>query len=57
MQLEIKLEGSMLEQFPEFMDVVRESVYGCGRAFKLVAADLDMSVSELSRVLRYVSTP
>lgn len=50
-QLTINLERSLLEQFPDWMDVVRASVYGCGRPFKLVAADLDMSVSELSRRL------
>lgn len=33
------------------MDVVRASIYDCGRPFKVIAADLDMSVSELSRRL------
>lgn len=51
MQLEIELEGAMLDEFPDFMDAVRASVYGCGRPFKAIAADLDMSVSELSRRL------
>lgn len=50
-QVEINFQPELLEQFPEFRDVVRASVYGCGRAFKAVAADLDMSVSELSRKL------
>lgn len=50
-QLQIDFEGGLTEQFPEFRDVVRASVYSCGRAFKAVAADLDMSVSELSRKL------
>lgn len=31
--------------------MVKASVYDCGRAFKAIAADLDMSVSELSRKL------
>jgi hypothetical protein len=50
-QLAIEFEAGLLEQFPEFRDVVRASVYSCGKAFKSVAADLDMSVSELSRKL------
>lgn len=50
-QLSLNLDPGILHQFPEFRDVVRASVYDCGRAFKAVAADLDMSVSELSRKL------
>lgn len=50
-QLTIDFQPGLLEQFPAFMDCVRASVYGCGRQFKAVAADLDMSVSELSRKL------
>lgn len=50
-QLSIPLDPGLTQQFPEFRDVVRASVYSCGRAFKAVAADLDMSVSELSRKL------
>lgn len=50
-QLNIDFTPGLLEQFPEFRDVVRASVYSCGRAFKAIAADLDMSVSELSRKL------
>lgn len=50
-QVELPLEQSLVDQFPEFRDAVRASVYSCGRAFKSVAADLDMSVSELSRKL------
>ena len=41
----------LLEQFPVWADVVRESVYGCGKPFKAVASDLDMTVSDLSRKL------
>ena len=47
----IDLDQSLTQQFPEFMDAVRASVYDCGRPFKAIAADLDMSVSELSRRL------
>lgn len=50
-QLQIDYQGGLTQQFPEFRDVVRASVYACGRPFKAVAADLDMSVSELSRKL------
>jgi hypothetical protein len=50
-QVEINFESGLTEQFPEFKDVVRASVYSCGRQFKAVAADLDMSSAELSRKL------
>lgn len=50
-QIQIDFKGGLLQQFPAWMDCVRASVYGCGRQFKSVAADLDMSVSELSRKL------
>lgn len=50
-QIEINFEAGLTEQFPAFRDVVKASVYSCGKAFKAVAADLDMSVSELSRKL------
>lgn len=55
-QLTIKLEQSLTQQFPNWMDVVRASVYDCGRPFKAIAADIDMSVSELSRRLSPVDT-
>ena len=50
-QMRIDFESGLTGQFPSFDDAVRASVYSCGRAFKAVAADLDMSVSELSRKL------
>lgn len=50
-QLELCFEGGLLDQFPQFKDCVRASVYGCGRSFKGVAADLDYSPSLLSRML------
>lgn len=50
-QLEITFEAGIRERHPEFGDCLKASVYGCGRAFKAVAADLDMSASELSRKL------
>ena len=50
-QLSIPLDRSLVQQFPEWRDVVRASVYSCGHPFKAVAAELDLSVSELSRML------
>lgn len=50
-QVEINFEAGLTEQFPDFRDVVKASVYGCGRPFKAIAADLDMTSSELSRKL------
>jgi hypothetical protein len=50
-QVEINFEAGLTEQFPAFRDVVKAAVYGCGRPFKAVAADLDMTSSELSRKL------
>lgn len=50
-QIELNYEGGLNEQFPDFNDCVRASVYSCGRPLKAIAADLDMSVSELSRKL------
>lgn len=50
-QLEIDFTPGLTEQFPKFLDCVKASVYGCGRQFQLVAADLDMSSSKLSRML------
>ncbi len=50
-QVEINFESGLTGQFPAFRDVVKAAVYGCGRQFKAVAADLDMTSSELSRKL------
>ena len=51
MQLSIDFSPDLQRQHATLMDAVRASVYGCGRPFKHIAADLDMSVSELSRKL------
>lgn len=51
LQVELRLDPGLLDEYPDFRDVVKASVYSCGRAFKAIAADLDMSVSELSRKL------
>lgn len=48
-QLEIDFEPGLVERFPEFVDCVKASVYGSRKQFKAIAADLDMSSSELSR--------
>ena len=50
-QMQIDFEAGLLIQYPEFRDCVKASVYSCGRPLKSIAADLDMSVSELSRKL------
>ena len=47
----LDIDPGILDVYPDFRDVVKASVYSCGRAFKAIAADLDMSVSELSRKL------
>lgn len=50
-QLDLSFQGGLVDQFPAFRDVVRASVYGCGRQFKAVAADMDIAPSLLSRML------
>jgi len=50
-QMELNYEGGLIDQFPAFRDVLSTSVYGCGRPFKHIAADLDMTPSKLSRML------
>ena len=44
----IDLDQSLTQQFPEFMDAVRASVYDCGRPFKAIAADL---VDQLTKLM------
>lgn len=51
MQMEIDFEAGLIKQFPEIMDMVRHCAYACGRQLKGVAADMDLSQSELSRKL------
>ncbi|MCU7917092.1 MAG: hypothetical protein KZQ95_01885 [Candidatus Thiodiazotropha sp. (ex Epidulcina cf. delphinae)] len=51
MHLELTFKGGLLERYPEFCDVLRAAAYGCGRPFKHIAADLDMTASKLSRML------
>jgi hypothetical protein len=52
-QFELDFEGGLIDRFPEWEQCVRNSVSGCGRQLKAVAADLDMSSSELSRKLAH----
>lgn len=51
MQLHLDFEPGLTERYPSLMEAVRAQVYGCGKALKAVAADADMSQSELSRKL------
>jgi hypothetical protein len=50
-QLEIDYERGLTERFPTLMDVVRHDVENCGKLKKTIAADMDMSPSEFSRIL------
>jgi hypothetical protein len=50
-QIEIDFEAGLLALFPAFRDVVRAAVYGCGRPFKHIAGELEMTPSKLSRML------
>jgi AraC-like DNA-binding protein len=50
-QLAIDFAPGLLEQYATFMDCLRGAAYGCGKQLKAIAADLDMSPSELSRRL------
>lgn len=50
-QLTIDFESGLVDQYPEYKDCIRAVVYGCGRQFKAVAADMDYSPSKLSRML------
>jgi|GEM_PF-613818 len=51
MQLDLDFERGLFERFPTLMDVVRNDVEHCGKLKKTIAADMDMSPSEFSRVL------
>lgn len=50
-QIEINFEAGLREQFPNFAECLRASVYSCGKPFKNIAADLDLSSSVLGRKL------
>lgn len=50
-QFELQFPEGLIARYPEWMDCIRASVHGCGRPMKAIAADLDMSQSELSKRL------
>lgn len=50
-QFEIDYERGLCERFPTLMDVIRNDVENCGKLKKQIAAEMDMSPSEFSRVL------
>ena len=50
-QYSLNFEPGLTDIFPEFHDCLKASVYGCGKPFKAIAADLDMSSSRLSRMM------
>jgi len=51
-QIEINFEGGLLDKYGSFREAVVKTVYGSHRQLKAIAADLDMSPSELSRKLK-----
>lgn len=50
-QFELSFQPGLTEQYPKFREVLAAAVANCGRPHKHVAADLDMTSSELSRKL------
>jgi len=50
-QIQIDFDAGLTQRYPELMDVVRAAAYACGKPLKTVAADMDLSQSELSRKL------
>ena len=52
-QFEIDFDGGLIDRFPDFRECIQASVSGCGRQMKAVAADLDMSPSDLTRKLAH----
>jgi hypothetical protein len=50
-QYELSFDSGLVEQYPKYREVLQAAVSGCGRPQKNVAADMDMTNSELSRKL------
>ena len=50
-QLKIDFTPGLTQQFPEFIDLIAAVVYGARGGIKSVAADLDLSPGQLSRML------
>lgn len=48
-QLTLDLDPSLVDRFPTLLDCIRAQVYGARQPLKTIAADCDMSASELSR--------
>lgn len=48
-QVSLDFEAGLIDRFPEWDECVRHSVSSCGRQHRAIAAELDMSPSELSR--------
>lgn len=51
LQRALDFEPGLTEKYPRLIDCIRAQIYMCGRPLKTVAADMDMSQSELSRKL------
>jgi hypothetical protein len=50
-QLQLDFTPGLTERFPTALDCVRASVYGNARQLKAIAADMDLTSSDLSRKL------
>lgn len=50
-QLSLDFEPGLTVRFPEWEDVLAAAVYGCRKGLNGIAAELDMSPSELTRRL------
>lgn len=50
-QLTLQFETGLVERWPTAMDYVRHCVHSAARPMKSVAADMDLSASDLSRKL------
>lgn len=50
-QIQLPFEPGLTEKYPRLIDAVRAQIYGSTKPIKTIAADMDMSKSELSRKL------
>jgi len=51
MQLALDFEPGLTERYPSLLDACRATAYASGKAMKAIAADMDLSQSDLSRKL------
>lgn len=51
MQVDLNFEQGLTQRFTSLMEVVRSDVEYCGRLKKIIAADMNMSPPEFSRIL------